>query len=303
MTERARYPDFFVLGAMKAGTTSLYHYVTQHPGVLAQADKEPMFFTSDGTPPAYAGPDDQRLLVDIHQWDEPSYLRLFERPDGHLAGDFSVLYLPLPAARDRILDAVPDAPLVVILRDPVERARSAWTMWRRTGPETLGFADALAAEEERRAAGWAPLWWYRELGFYGAQVAHWLERVDRERLLVLRTEDLDRDPAGTVARVYAHIGADTSFVPDLSRRLNVGGTVPRNTRLQRWMRDTRSTSKRLAMRVPQPLRQQAGKVLRRANAVEPPEDPAVVVDLRRGYADDLERLMDLTGVDVAHWLP
>lgn len=296
-------PDFFVVGAMKSATTSLFHYVVQHPEVFEPADKEPAFFSSDGRPPAYTGPGDMRLIVGHRRWDEPSYRSLFSRPEGLLAGDFSTVYLALPEVPDRVLAAVPDAAIVVLLRDPVARAFSAWKMWRSLAAETLSFPDALAAEDRRREEGYAPVWRYREMGRYGEQVSRWMDRAGDDRVLVLVTDDLARDPATTMRRLYTHIGADPSFVPDTERRLNVRGAVPRNTGVEKWMRNPRSRSKRLALRVPTPLRRQAGRLLRRSNAGAPVLDPVVADELRRGYADDLEVLMARTGIDVAHWLP
>ena len=302
MTDTPRFPDFFVLGAMKAGTTSLHHYVTQHPDVLVQADKEPTYFASDGTPPVWLGPGDDQHVVRRRAWDEAAYLDMYARAPGVLAGDFSVQYLPLPEVPDRLLSAVPDARLVVILRDPVLRAHSAWKMWRQIGRETLSFRDALEAEEERRAAGWAPVWWYRDLGRYGEQVARWLDRGGDDRMLVVRTEDLARDPVGVVQTIYTHIGLDPTFEPDTRERLNVRTSVPRSSRVQRWIRDTRSSSKRLAMKVPAPVRRRAGAALRRGNTAQPKIDAAVAAELRRGYAEDLALLGDRTGLDVRHWI-
>ena len=296
-------PDFFVIGAMKGATTSLFRYVVQHPDVFEQTVKEPQFFNADGAPPPYAGPGDDRHIVDRHPWDEAWYRDLYRRPEGQLAGDYSVAYLPDPDAIDRIARLVPEPRIVAVLRDPVTRAHSAWRMWRALGPETLSFPDALAAEADRTAAGYAPVWRYRGLGYYGEQVSRWIDRFGDDAVLVLRTEDLATDPVPTVQRVYAHIGADPTFTPDTTRRANVGEAVPRSAAVQGWMRDSRSRSKRLAMRVPQPLRQAAGKALRRSNAEFAELDPAVGAELRRGYAADVELLMRRTGLDVAHWLP
>jgi len=296
-------PDFFVVGAMKSATTSLFHYVGQHPDVFVPADKEPGFFSSDGTPPVYAGPSDVRLVVGRRQWDPASYRALFAHADSLLAGDFSTVYLALPDVPDRALGAVPGAPVVVVLRDPVARAHSAWKMWRALAAETLSFPDALAAEDRRRAEGYAPVWWYRGMGRYGEQVSRWMDRAGDDRVLVLLTDDLRADPVATVQRVYAHIGADPAFVPDTGRDLNVRGAVPRNPGVEKWLRNPRSRTKQLALRVPGPVRRPLGRLVRLGNADNPVLDPAAADELRRGFADDIELLMARTGLDVAHWLP
>ena len=123
-------PDFLVIGAPKAGTTALHAALARHPGLYMSPVKEPKFFLSDGPPPTKGGPGDA-LTYREHIWRRPDYEALFDpAPAGTLRGESTPLYLYDRAAVRRIRAALPDARLIVIVRDPVERAHSNWThLW------------------------------------------------------------------------------------------------------------------------------------------------------------------------------
>src|ERR1019366_9523912 len=123
-------PDFLVIGAPKAGTTALNAALARHPGLYMSAIKEPKFFLSDGPPPTKGGPGDA-LTYREHVWRRPDYEALFDpAPAGTLRGESPPLSLYDRAAMRRIRDTLPGARLIVIVRDPVERAHSNWThLW------------------------------------------------------------------------------------------------------------------------------------------------------------------------------
>jgi hypothetical protein len=123
-------PDFLVAGVPKAGTTALHAALSRHPGLYMSPIKEPKFFLADGPPPSKGGPGDV-LTYREHVWQRDRYEALFDAaPPGVPRGESTPLYLYDRAALRRIRDLIPAAKLVVILRDPVERAHSNWThLW------------------------------------------------------------------------------------------------------------------------------------------------------------------------------
>src|SRR6266699_355743 len=149
-------PDFLVIGAPKAGTTALHTALARHPGLFMSPVKEPKFFLSDGPPPAKGGPGDA-LTYREHIWRRPEYEALFDAaPPGTLRGESTPLYLYNRAAVRRIRETLPGARLIVVVRDPVERAHSNWTHLWSAGLEPVGdFVRACGEEERRIAAGWA----------------------------------------------------------------------------------------------------------------------------------------------------
>lgn len=123
-------PDFFLAGAPKAGTTALHAALAQHPSLFMSAVKEPKFFLTDGPPPTRGGPGDVKTYRE-HVWRQADYEALFDpAPAGQLRGESTPFYLHNRDAQRRIRALIPDAKLIVVLRDPVERAHSNWAhLW------------------------------------------------------------------------------------------------------------------------------------------------------------------------------
>ena len=211
-------PDFLVAGVPKAGTTALHAALSRHPGLYMSPIKEPKFFLTDGPPPAKGGPGDA-LTYREHVWRRDSYEALFDAaPPGTLRGESTPLYLYDRAALRRIRDLIPAVRLIVILRDPVERAHSNWTHLWSAGLEPVGdFVRACAEEERRIAAGWASFWHYTGLGRYGEQLDYALSLFPREQVLVLRYRLLVDEPDATVDRICAFLGVETGIVSEIPR--------------------------------------------------------------------------------------
>src|ERR1700721_2434582 len=147
-------PDFLVIGAPKAGSTALHAALAQHPGLYMSTVKEPKFFLTDGPPPARGGAGGgQNPPAHVGG---AGYEGLFApAPPGALRGEATPLYLHDPEAMKRIHALVPQAKLIAVLRDPVERAHSNWTHLRSAGLEPIDdFVAAGAGEPNRAAAGW-----------------------------------------------------------------------------------------------------------------------------------------------------
>ena len=219
-------PDFLIAGVPKAGTTALHAALVPHPALYLSKVKEPKFFLSDGPPPATGGPGDVQTYQE-HVWRRADYEALFDpAPPGTVRGEATPFYLYDLAAHDRIKRLVPDAKLIVLLRDPVERAYSHWKERRTEGVEPLGFPEALAAEASRTAGERERLtadpayvstaydWYsYRERGVYLDHLTPWLDRFDRSQLLVMASETLYRDPAASYAKVLDFIGLPPFELP------------------------------------------------------------------------------------------
>lgn len=196
-------PGFLVIGAQKAGTTALYAYLRWHPEITGPSWKEVSFF-------------------DRHWWrGEAWYRGQFPlRASGRLVGEASPSYLFHPLAPERARALVPEAKLVALLRDPVERAYSQYQHEVALGREPLSFEDALDAEEERTRGEverlvadphyFSRAWWdhtYATRGLYAEQLERWLAVYPREQLLVLTTDELGERTAKTYAAVLSFLGA------------------------------------------------------------------------------------------------
>ena len=198
-------PDFLVLGAQKAGTTALYEYLRRHPQISGPSWKEVSFF--------------DRHWARGESWYRGNFPNV-ARTRGKHVGEASPSYVFHPLAPQRVQEVVPEARLIVLVRNPVDRALSQYNHEVALGREPLPFEEALDAEEERlrgeqeRMAAdpryFSREWWshtYKARGRYAEQLERWLAVFPREQLLVLPSDDLGSDPARAHAQVLEFLGA------------------------------------------------------------------------------------------------
>jgi len=198
-------PDFLILGAQKAGTTALYAYLRRHPEITGPSWKEVSYFDRH-----YArGPN----------WYRGNFPNLL-RSRGELVGEASPSYLFHPLGPERVRALVPEARLIALVRDPVDRALSHYNHELALGREPLSFEEALAAEETRlhgeveRLCGdpryFSQAWWshtYKSRGRYAEQLERWLAVFPREQLLIVPSEELLSEPERAHAQVLEFLGA------------------------------------------------------------------------------------------------
>ncbi|MCM3886925.1 sulfotransferase [Frankia sp. R82] len=297
-------PDFLVIGVPKAGTTALHAALTRHPELFLPAVKEPKFFLSAGLPPARGGPGDAQTYQE-HVWRQRDYEALFDpAPAGTLRGEATPFYLYDLDAQNRIRRLVPKARLVVLLRNPVDRAHSNWThLWAAGLEPERDFVQACALEQSRRDAGWADFWHYVSLGLYGEQLAHLYSLFPREQVLVLRYRDLRDSPEQTLDRVCAFLGVATgrlSAVPSENVTPFVADT-PVNTVLRAALR----TGGRIGAHFPVPVRLAVRAPLLSALQRQSGGRPKLTAAQRRAvlpyFLADIARLEELTGLPYDDW--
>jgi hypothetical protein len=233
--------------------------------------------------------------------DLAEYQALFDGvSDERAIGEASASYLYSPRAPGLIKSSVPDAKLIAILRNPADRAYSNFLYCVQVGREPLGsFAEALQAEEARTRDKWGPLWYYKQKGFYYAQVKRYFDTFGRDQVGVWLYEDLRNDTFGILGEVFRFLGIDDSFVPDASMEYNPSG-IPRVGRLYTGVRTLTARNPALVERVlPARLR---GYVKSRFLVKPPPFPPEVRRQLTYSYKEDILRLQELIGRDLSAWL-
>lgn len=286
-----RLPNFLVVGAAKCGTTSLWHYLSQHPDVyLPRQRKELHHFAADAVLAHSAGPGDGRAVEDLcASWDD--YLAQFaEAGDQSAIGDVSPSYFAYPESAVAIRDRLGDPRIVLILRDPVQKAFSQYSHLVRDGRETLPFWEALQAEPERRAKGYGALWRYAEGGLYAEPVAKFLDLFGRERVQVLFFEDLIREPAATMRSLFGFLGVDPAVPIDTSGIFNKSG-APRSRQLAALLTQQnplRSLARRLLP--PRVTAAVAWWIVGLNTGGKPVLDPRSHSFLSERFAPDVERL-------------
>lgn len=228
--QKINWPNFFVVGAPKAGTTFLFELLKGHPDVFVPRVKEPHFFS---TYPAIT-------------FDE--YRGLYARAQGFpIIADFSPFYLSDPSAHQRIREVSPDARIIILLRDPVARAHSHYLMYRRTGTEPeASFLKALQRYFESPGRGdescrdWKSSREYVEAGMYCDQLSRYLEAFGQRQVQVLLLDDLTSRPRETILQVAQHLGiaSDPLLAKDFSGGRNSFRT-PRFYGLYRLLKESR----------------------------------------------------------------
>ena len=299
-------PDFLIAGVPKAGTTALHAALVPHPELFLPAVKEPKFFLSDGRPPATGGPGDVQTYQE-HVWRQQDYEALFDpAPPGTRLGEATPFYLYDLDAHARIKALVPSARLVILLRDPVDRAHSNWThLWNAGLEPEADFLTACRAEPARKAAGWADFWHYVSLGRYGEQVQHLFRHFPREQVLLLRYRELKDSPAATLDRVCAFLGVRTGVLTSIPRE-NVNRHVVEDNGANRVLRALLRTGGTFGHRFPVPLRLAARgpllTLLHRKRGNRPVTTPQERAELLPLFADDIALLQDVTGERYDDWL-
>ena len=301
-----RLPDFLLIGAPKAGTTALHAALALHPDLFLSRVKEPKYYMcGDSPPPAYKGPGDAHSNREW-VWQRGRYRQLFaEAPDDVLCGESTPFYLYNRDARRRIATDLPQAKLIAVLRDPVDRAYSNWMhLWVDGLEPCSDVVEACAREQKRIDDGWAPFWHYQSLGMYGRQLADLYEQFPREQVLLLRYRDLVERPEGTLTRVCQFLGisdAQVSAVPaDNSRPFVKPGvrTKALGPVVRAGARAGAFLPPQVWRRVSKPLIQQLqGK----GDAARPRLSPEQRVQLRDPFLPDIELLEQVTEASYADW--
>jgi len=299
-------PDFFLMGVPKAGTSALHAALAQHPGLYLSPVKEPKYYMcGDSPPPAYRGPGDAHSNQEW-VWQRQRYLELFEAaPPGSLRGESTPFYLYNRDARRRIAADRPDAKLIAVLRDPVDRAYSNWMHLWMDGLEPLAdVVDAVGREPNRIDEGWAPFWHYQGLGMYGRQVKDLFEHFPREQVLLLRYRDLVDEPNATLDLVFTFLGVETasvSNVPEDNYRPFVRDGVRART-LGRVIRAGATAGQFLP---PEVWRRLSKPLIAQLHRGGDPARPTLTAEQRKvliePHLPDIELLESVTGESFADW--
>ncbi|MCH1867416.1 sulfotransferase [Nocardioides sp. CFH 31398] len=304
---RRRGPDFFLIGAPKAGTSALHKALEQHPGLFLSRPKEPKYYMcGDSPPPAYKGPGDAHSNQEW-VWQRERYLALFDgAPEGALRGESTPFYLYNRDARRRIAADNPDAKLVAVLRDPVDRAYSNWMhLWMDGLEPRCDVVEAVKREQWRIDQGWAPFWHYSSLGMYGRQLADLYDHVPADQVLLLRYKELVASPGPTLRRVFDFLGvppveietipADNSrpFVEDGLRTRLLGPVI----RAGAWA--GQFAPPQAWRRASSPLVRQLQRSGEGGRPSLTPEQRSLLLEPHR---EDIALLTELTGQDFSEWL-
>jgi sulfotransferase family protein len=297
-----RHPNFFIVGAARAGTTSLWHCLRQHPDVFMPKTKEPHFF-SDNRPPWALS-------------DYDAYLGLFRDADRARAiGEASSGYLGDVAVPERIHQRYPDARIIIALRHPVDRAHSLYRLncslgveWMPTFERALRVEDGRASSERFRRENpyFAAAYQYRGSGFIADHIERYQRLFPRSRIHYLLFDDLKRDVLGVLRDVFLFLGVDRGIRID--PEVQNESVFPYSVRLQHYLRSLWKRRVGGELKTPTTVGQKwivagwytnllFGRLFGRQTL-----DASLRRRLSEEYRNDIQRTMALTGKDLKGWL-
>ena len=289
----SRFPNLFIIGAMKAGTSSLHEYLDQHPQIFMSRMKEPQYFAPHLTRWKQAWGQGNPYPEPGIDW----YLRLFEDAgDVMYAGESSVSYTARPwveNCQQRIFEFNPKARLIYLMRDPIQRAISHYWYFVRDGREDRDMLTAFQAKEE-----------YISRSNYAFQLEPYLKTFGSDQVYALTVEELNREPESTFRSLFEWLGVELDVHIDTAQRFNVSDGDVIQTRRGRVILDTMLKHwrwKRLEPRLPDAV----PRVLRRATYCKVSkgavDTAAAIAYLRPILQNHTQTLTNLTGRNFPEW--
>lgn len=307
-------PNFFVVGAGKTGTTSLHAYLNQHPQIYMSPVKEPCYFASEIRGNNIAADLRARLAAQTRMlrkilndgrevkplgwiaqdWDD--YLRLFRNVRSERAiGESSAAYLWSPTAAANIRARIPEARIVMILRDPAERAFSQYLHQQSAGLTRAGFRDHIQRcleDEHKQLSIYYP---FLEAGMYSAQVERFLAQFPSSQIKVYWYEEAWRDPQSFLRDLFEFLEVDPSFTPDTTQK-SLQRRRPRFENAHYYLKKFKVWHV-LRSAVPAQMRRMAFRTGDSLNM--DPADRRFLIDY---YRPDIRRLSKLLNRDLNSWL-
>lgn len=291
-------PNFLILGAAKSGTTALHTYLQQHPQIFMTPEKETNFFAFEGEELDFQGPGDDA----INQFSITA-LSAYQSEFGAVQdepaiGEACPLYLYHPRAANRIHAYVPNAKLIIILRNPVDRAYANYLHLVRDGREPApDFSQALQQESQRIEKNWEWFWHYIQQGYYQAQIERYYQQFSQENIRIYLYEDLRDHPQTLFKSIFNFLEVDSEFIPNLSIRPNKSGK-PKNRLLHQVLTQPNPIKTILKPLFPAHLRQK----IQHRNLAKPSLSLEVRQRLLDLYQDDICRCQTLIQRDLSAWL-
>jgi len=311
-------PNFFIVGAPKAGTTAIYRYLDQHPQIYMSPIKEPCYFASEIRPENFSEEIQPRIRREMRQLREylqgpmttkrfsgliverTDYLRLFQNVrDEKAIGEASVCYLWSEAAPGSISSAIPEAKIIMILRDPAERAFSQYAHVVSGGQVKMSFREYLEASLRHSGGKFTPVYPFLEFGMYYEQVKRYLDSFSSDRIRIYFYDDYRRNPLTVLRDIFDFLSVDATFVPDTSEK-HLEPSIPRFVATA-YLLKRYGVWRRATDLVPPALRR------RLRAAVFRPRKSLVLEKRERAYLaeyyrEDVQKLSTLLGRDLGGWL-
>ena len=299
-----KLPNFLIVGAAKSGTTSLHYYLKEHQEIYMPLNKKETFFFAGEKSNLGMGPGNfgKGIIVNFDDYKKLFQGVIFSKHNA--IGEACVAYLYFyKKSISNIIHYLKNPKIIIMLRNPVDRAFSNYLHHVRDGLEQLSFEKALNNQRKRKEQNW---WWgyqFTDVGFYYNQVKAYLDNFDQVKICLF--DDLEKDTLGSVKDIYGFLGVDTSFTPDVNTKYNVSG-IPKNKFIHKFLRKpnilkniVKPVVKTL---IPQGERRKIIEKIKMKNLQKPQMKPETREYLKNLYREDILKLQDLIKRDLSSWL-
>lgn len=297
-----KLPNFLVVGAAKAGTTSIYNYLKSHPQIYLSDRKEGVFFSDMEY---FKGPfsEDYNQNI-IRSFGE--YTALFdhvrdEKCIGDISPDYLYFYEKSIANIKKYLPTEPK--IIIVLRNPIDRAYSNYTFYVKKLMEKHSFEEALSLEEQRNVDGYRFGYRYKDIGMYYNQVKAYCDNF--QNVLILDFDQLKTDTLPTVQKILDFLEVSSDIHLNTKAVHNESG-LPKNQLIHSFLRDN-SFLKRMIRPIyskfftPQKREKIRASIIRN-NLEKKQMNTQVREELKAFYSDDIQKLQQLVNFDVLKWL-
>lgn len=297
------WPNFLIVGAAKAGTTALYHQLKKHPDIYMSPQKEMNFFALKDKILDFNGPGDMEGIHCTSITKQNDYQAFFSNLKGFKAlGEVSPLYLYSPIAPKTIHTLIPDAKIIIVLRNPVYRAFSAFSHLRRDHREIIeDFEIAFSKNDERKNSNWAEIWHYKSMGLYFEQVQRYIGYFPRNQILFIIYEDYLKKPKSTLEHICNFLSIENSFQFETESKYNKSGT-PKFQFIHQILIRPHLIKKILKNFIPKIIRTKIRESIININLKKNRSLTGnQFYNIYPSFKDDIERLEKLLSLDLSHW--
>ena len=300
-------PNFLIIGAAKSGTSSLYAYLKQHPQIYLCPIKETNFFAFEGEEINFPGLRQNESTKSYQagfKTDLESYQQQFKPKASEIAiGEVCPSYLYIPKAAERIKYYIPNAKIIIILRDPIQRAYSNFLHHIRDRVECYdNFTEALEAEKWRIKKSW---WWgfhYLNVSLYFEQVKRYFDLFDSNNIRVYLYEDFKTNSLYILKNIFQFLEVDGTFIPNIVTKYNTNA-MPKNKILDTLIKESSLIKTIYQSLISQQLRNKINSKITNLNtSIKPQLSAELQQELIPLFREDIFKLQELIQQDLSEWL-
>ncbi|GFE70505.1 sulfotransferase [Chroococcus sp. FPU101] len=282
----SKLPNFIIIGAGKCGTTSLFHYLSQHPNIYMCPKKETFFFLNESSRAK------NKKWGAVENLEE--YQELFkDAPKNAIIGEISTTYYSDPTSAQSIHSILPDTKIIAILRDPANRAFSDYLMHYNINKQQQSF-ESLIYESN----------YFVKLGFYYSQLVHYFKAFDSKNIKILFYEDLLNNSEEFIKDLFTFLEVEPNIKVDMAKRYRNNG-IPKNKILYTLFikpGKAQNITKRLLEILPKPFGNNLYTKIKAVSVYKPTlssDDRAKLIEI---YRPEILRLQGLIDKDLSKWL-